>query len=103
MAYFGTTTPLGAAGTVTLGPSNTDRADNISGLIWADQAGTLFVEHSGDGVNWDLSTSIAVVASTGKAFNEPLYTPFVRLRYVNGGVAQGAFRVNARYTSAGDS
>jgi hypothetical protein len=101
MAYFGTTTPLGANGTVTLGPANTDRADYISGSVFADQAGTIYIEQSGDGVNWDISSDYPVTASDGKGFSEALFSPYVRIRYVNGGSAQGAFRITSRFTSAG--
>jgi hypothetical protein len=103
MAYFGTTSALGSNGTVTIGPRPTDRADYLSGMVFADQAGTIFIEQSGDGQNWDLSTSHPVVANTGQGFTEPLYGPYVRVRYVNGPTAQGALRIFARYTSAGDS
>lgn len=101
MAFFGTTTPLAGAGTITLGPSNTDRADNVSGVVFANQAGNIFIEQSGDNTNWDISTTYPVVASTAKIFSEPLYLPYVRIRYVNGATPQTAFRLFARYTSAG--
>jgi hypothetical protein len=81
----------------------TDRADSISGTVIADQGGTLFVEQSFDGTNWDLSDSIAVVANTGQGFSKTLYAPYVRLRYVNGATGQGSFRLYSRFTSAGDS
>lgn len=81
----------------------TDRADNISGMVFADQAGTVYIEQSADGVNWDISTSYPVTANNGKGFNEPLYGPYVRIRYVNGATAQGTFRLYSRFTSAGDS
>lgn len=103
MAYIGNVEPLAANGTWTSGSKVTDRADAITGTIFADQTGTLYIEQSNDGTNWDLSTSVAVAASTGKGFKEELYAPHVRLRYVNGATAQGAFRVYARFSSAGDS
>jgi hypothetical protein len=103
MAYFGTTTPLAANAQVILGPTQTDRADNLAGLIFASHACTLFIEQSGDGTNWDLSRSIAVSATTGTGFSEPLYGGYVRLRILNGGTTQTALRTFARFTSAGDS
>jgi hypothetical protein len=103
MAYSGTTTPLAANGVYTSAVMVTDRADNISGMVFADQAGTILIEQSADGSNWDLSTDYPVVANDGKGFSEALYGPYVRVRYINGATAQGAFRLYSRFTSAGDS
>jgi hypothetical protein len=101
MAYFGTTTPLAANGTVTLGPRPTDRADRITGTVFSDQAGTLFIEQSSDGTNWDVSTSVPVTANDGSGFSEELVAPQVRLRYVNGATLQTSFRLFSRFSSAG--
>lgn len=103
MAYFGNNTALGANGTWTSDVKITDRADNISGAVFADQAGTIYIEQSGDGTNWDISSSYPVTANNGSGFTENLLLPYVRLRYVNGGTAQGTFRIFGRFTSAGDS
>lgn len=103
MAFIGSTTPLAANGIYTSGPVNTDRADNISGMVYASHAGTIYIEQSADGQNWDISTSYPVVAADGSGFSEALYGPFVRVRYVNGGTQQTAFRLAAKFTSAGDS
>lgn len=103
MAYIGNSTALPANGTWTSDVKLTDRADNISGAVFADQAGTVYIEQSGDGQNWDISTSYPVTATDGKGFSESLFLPYVRIRYVNGPTAQGTFRVFGRFTSAGDS
>jgi hypothetical protein len=76
-------------------------ADRITGLVFADQGGTLFVEQSGDLNNWDLSTAHAVTANTGLGFSDEILAPYVRLRYVNGATNQGVFRLHSRMTSAG--
>lgn len=79
------------------------REDWLVGIVFADQAGNLFVDQSADGVNWDLtSTAYAVSASAGKTFKEEIYGPFVRVRYVNGATPQGVFRLAARFSSAGN-
>lgn len=101
MAFFSTQTALGSNGTITLGPGVTDRADRITGSVFADQAGTLYIEQSFDGSHWDVSTSISVTANDGNGFSEELVAPQVRVRYVNGGSAQGAFRLFSRYSSSG--
>lgn len=103
MAFTSTKTPLGSAGVWPSRILYAERADNVVGLVFADQAGTLYIEQSADGTNWDLSESIAVVGGVGQGFSKPIYGSSIRLRYVNGGVAQGAFRLTARFSSAGDS
>jgi len=81
-----------------------DRADNIVGIVFSNVAGSLSIDQSIDGINWDYTaTPVAVSAGTGTVFNVPLYGPFVRLRYVNGGTAQATFRIGAKFSSAGDS
>lgn len=101
MPFFGSTDLLLSGATWTSDVRLSGEADYISGIVFADQSGTIFIEQSADGTHWDISTSYAVTASDGKGFSEQLIGPYVRLRYLNGGTNQGAFRVSARYTSAG--
>src|SRR5688572_30165098 len=100
--YVSTKTPLGAAEAVTLN-LGAGREDHVVGLVFADQAGSLIIEQSADGSNWDLQETIAVVANTGQGFKKDLYAPYVRVRYVNGATPQTVFRLTARFSSAGDS
>lgn len=95
-----TTVPLLAAGTYTQ-EIEVGLGDRITGAVFADQIGTIFLEQSGDEINWDVSTSYAVPASDGKGFSEEILLPFVRIRYVNGGTPQTIFRLFIRITSAG--
>lgn len=77
-------------------------ADRVTGSVFADQTGTLFIEQSPDGgQHWDVSQSIAVTASTGQAFSVEIVLPWVRVRYVNGATPQTAFRLYAKMNSAG--
>lgn len=101
--FIGSTTKLTANSTWTSGVHSVDRADRIAGLVFADQSGNLFIEQSSDGTNWDLSTSVAISASTGTKYSEELVAPYVRLRFVNGSTNQNAFRISGKTTSAGDS
>ncbi len=101
--FLSTTNTLAAGASITLGPKQTDRHDNLVGTVFSDQGGTLFIEQSPEGINWDVSRSIAVAGGTGQGFSEGLYAPFVRLRYVNGATAQTVFRLYSRFGSAGDS
>jgi len=96
-----TTTPLAANGTWSSGQLQAELSDTITGSVFADQAGTIFIEQSGDGTNWDISTSYAVTANNGKGIQESILLPYLQIRYVNGASAQGAFRIHTRMTSAG--
>jgi hypothetical protein len=98
--YSGTKTPLTGAGTVTL-DLGAGRDDWVVGMVFADQAGNIFIEQSMDGTNWDLSTTYAVSANDGKGFKEEIFAPYVRVRYVNGATPQTVFRLTARFSSAG--
>lgn len=80
---------------------NPGLGDYIVGSVISDQAGTIYIEQSADGTNWDISTSYDVGADDGKGFKEDALLPYARIRYVNGGTDQGTFRLHARVTSAG--
>ncbi len=102
MARFnGTSTPLGSNATATL-DIQAGREDWVVGMVFADQAGTLFIEQSMNNTHWDISAQYAVSANDGKGFKEEIFAPYVRVRFVNGGVAQTAFRLTARLSSSGN-
>lgn len=104
MAYFrGSTTPLAKEAVWTSQVGMRERHDSLSGTISADKGGTLYIEQSSDGVNWDVSTSYEITANDGKGFIEQLVAPYWRLRYVNGSEAQGTFRVSVTTQAGGDS
>jgi hypothetical protein len=82
----------------------TDRTDRIVGSVFADQNGVLYIEQSFDGTNWDISTSYNITANNGEGFSEELVAPYARIRFNNNsGSNQGAFRLFAKSSSAGDS
>jgi hypothetical protein len=102
--FISSTTNLANNATFTSNAYNTDRTDKIAGTVFSDQAGTLYIEQSSDGTNWDVSTSYGITANDGKGFSEDLYAPYVRVRFTNtGGSTQTAFRLFAKSSSAGDS
>lgn len=71
----------------------TGGCERITGTVFADQAGTLHIEQSPDGTNWDITTDITVAAGVAQGFSiEPL-TVDARARYVNGATPQGTFRL----------
>ena len=101
------TTPLKANGTANNADTfvygiETGLGDYITGSVFADQNGTLTIEQSGDGTNWDAKDTIAVTASTGTKIDVKILLPYVRIKFVNtAGSDQTAFRLFTRVTSAG--
>lgn len=95
-----TQVPL-TANSVWTGQIEAGLADRITGSVFADQAGTIFIEQSGDQTNWDISTSYAISANNGSGIEEDVLLPWVRIRYVNGSTDQTIFRIFTRLTSAG--
>lgn len=93
--HASTTTALDASASYTSDGEDATSYDRITGTVFADQAGTLYIEQSPDGTNWDDSTSVSVSASAGQSFSVELVSYYVRIRYVNGGTAQGTFRLSA--------
>lgn len=81
-----------------------ERHDTLQGIVFADQAGEVFVDQSGDGKNWDFTEKVSVEASKGKNFNVILVAPYWRLRFKNtAGSNQTAFRISASTQAGGDS
>jgi hypothetical protein len=99
--YAASSEPLDASQSWNSGVLHAGTHERITGLVFADQVGTLYIEQSSDGQNWDLSTDYAVTASDGKGFSEELVAPYARVRFVNGGTDQGAFRISIKTTAAG--
>ena len=85
--------PLGALGIYTGAAKACGAYARLVGSVFSDQAGTLYIEQSQDGNNWDISESVAVVANTAAAFTYEVLAPYGRMRYVNGNVAQVVFRL----------
>ena len=65
----------------------------IRGTIFADVAGTLYVEQDADNMNFAIQDTFAVVAGVGLGFKALCVGRFIRLRYVNGAAAQAVFRL----------
>lgn len=82
------------------GTLNADLSDRIAGVVFSDTAGTLHVEQSVDGNNWDLDTTVAVAANVGSPVSVELVAPFYRVRYVPT-TNPAVFRLAVRTSSAG--
>lgn len=83
-ANYTTQTPFGLA-----------NVRNIVGTVYADEAGTLEVQQSPDGTNWDAVTKLDVAASTPTSFSVDVVGQYGRLNYTNGATAQTTFRLYA--------
>ena len=83
--------------TFTTVPQAFDWAEYIHGIAFSDVAGTLWIEHSNDGVtvhSQDAPLPVGAGLAGALAYNRPTYGVFVRLRYVNGAVAQATFSLS---------
>lgn len=93
VTHASTTTPLGIDGTWTSPVDSELNTGRLIGSVLADQAGTLYIEQSPDNTNWDVVDSYAISANAGIGFSVEKVAEYIRARYVNGGVAQTAFRL----------
>ena len=85
-------TPRGGSVTYTSNTNDVQRYRFVSGTCFADQAGTLYIEFSDDGVNWDGGDSYVYAANAQLAYELRVPVPLCRARFVNGVAAQGTFR-----------
>jgi hypothetical protein len=70
----------------------------VSVEVFADQNSAtdgLQIQFSKDGTNWDKTTSFTVTASTGQTHTFAALSQYFRLKYTNGAIAQGTFRLTA--------
>ncbi len=65
-------------------------------MVSSDQAGTCKVQHSMDGVNWDLS-DITAYSGTPMSIQVELKGRYNRILYINGSTNQGYFRLLTMY------
>jgi hypothetical protein len=69
---------------------------HVTVSVFADQVSAtdgLSIEWSSDGTNWDNTDVFTIAASTGKVFSFGPVSRWMRIVYTNGGVNQGAFRL----------
>jgi len=100
-----TTVPLAANGTFSSGQITASggygtadsRFARITGSVYADQPGTLYIQQSFDGTNWDVQSTFSVSANTGQGFSVEVVAPYVRVYYVNGATAQTVFRLYTQF------
>jgi hypothetical protein len=88
-----TTTPLQANATYTSQQYNVSGFKRVCGTCFADAAGTLYIDQSSNGTNYDYTSTFNVKASKGLSFSVEITAPYVRIRYTNGNTAQTVFRL----------
>jgi hypothetical protein len=87
---------LGGGATFTGSAVNIVNASSIMVNVYSDVASAtdgLKIEQSSDNTNWDHDDVFTIPAATGKNFTINPHSQFLRVRYVNGGAAQTAFRL----------
>lgn len=68
----------------------------ITGTVFSDRAGVVYIEQSPDGTNFDLSESYEVAANVGQGFYRPAVAEYWRVRFVVGSAGdQTVFRIEA--------
>jgi hypothetical protein len=87
------TTALAAGATYTSTGFDCIKKKTITGTVYADQSGALYIQQSRDGSAYRSLTTITVAAGTPQGFSVPVYSRYVRAYYVNGGTAQGVFEL----------
>ena len=90
--HASTTTALAASASWTSASEEVLNFGRLTGTVFADVAGTIYVEQSPDNTNWDVVDSWSVTAGAGLGFSVELVGRYVRVRYVNGATVQATFR-----------
>jgi len=89
------TATLGAGATFTGVAEECTKYNQLSVLVYSDQAGTVYLDQSSNGDNWDETQSWAIAAGVTEAHAVLVVAKYFRVRYGNGGVVQGTFRLQA--------
>lgn len=87
------TTPLGGGATFTGTSRDVLQYAAVEVFAYSDVAGTLYLDFSTNGTNWDLSIPYALTAGSTLDVPSGPHTRYFRVRYVNGGGAQATFRL----------
>lgn len=92
-SLISTTTPLALNATYTSAVSNINRATQITGSVYADQPGTLYIDQGGDGTNFDCVTQYYLDGLSTTVVDIDIICQYLRVRYVNGPTPQTVFRL----------
>lgn len=91
-----TTATLGAGATFT-GTGEQNSRPAVLVTCHASHAGTLYLELSQDGTNWDTSRPFEVLAATNETHRFVKGPRYFRARFVNGDTQQTSFRLSCYY------
>ena len=90
---YSTTTPVLATVAVASKVFTLDAHDEIVASCYSDVAGSLAIQQSFDGTNWDIVKTIAYTAAAVVGISVPIQGRYGRVVYTNGGVNQTTFRL----------
>jgi hypothetical protein len=98
--YADSSSALGSGATFTgtgrdSGAAVTSQYSKIRALAASDQSGNLYLEQSPDNSTWYTTKTIALTGGTPVTLEDGLIQRYWRVRYVNGGTAQGSFRLDS--------
>ena len=98
-AQNSSTTPLGIAGVFTGEAASVSSFGTITVFMDTDQSGTLSMQFSSDGVNWDRQREILedVNIASGSIHTLSVIASHFRIVYTNGAVAQTHFRLQTLF------
>lgn len=93
------TTPLSGSATFTGTAERVEQYSNVTVMVDSDVDGTLKMQLSTDGTNWDRSKDVVVDQdiSSGSVHTLEIVSKFFRVVYVNGSGAQSHFRLQTIY------
>ena len=92
-----TTANLADGATYTGAAFSVEEYGYIVGSVYSDRNGTLYVEQTEDGVNYDIQETLAYVAGALQGWYTPVLAPNARVRFTNAaGAATTTFRLVAR-------
>ena len=95
-----TTVTLGIGAVFTGVAEDVTEYTDVRVTVFADAASAvdgLQIQQSSNGTNWDISDNYSIPAGTGKTFSVAASAKFYRTVYTNGGAAQAAFRLQAKF------
>ena len=87
----GTTTPLNASATFTGTAVDVSGYPSVVVAVYTDQAGTLYMDFSTDGTNWDSTLSFSVAASTNEVHRLTVTRQYFRVRFTNTSASNQTF------------
>jgi hypothetical protein len=100
-SFTHSTTALAASGVFTGVTLNTGSQNSYlmhKSLVYTDQAGTLQLQQSRDGVTWRTTQSVAVAAATATVVVDPLVCQYCRVLFTNGATAQTVLELDSTLT-----